>query len=324
VLSDFDASKYTTSQVFFPSKDGTEIPMFIVHKNDVVLDGSNKALLYGYGGFSISLTPSFSPSRLLMLEELGGVYCVANLRGGAEYGEAWHKGGVKGNKQNVFDDFQGAAKFLHSKGYTTPSRTAIMGGSNGGLLVGACVNQAPELFACAGKSEWRNVCIGLRNVCLYIPIPIINMWGVLFLLPRTHTLTVAAVGVMDMLRFHKFTIGYAWVSDFGSADVEEEFEHLIKYSPVHNVRPVLSDSTNEPVNFPAVLATTADHDDRVVPLHSYKYISELQHQIGGLGSQTNPLIIRVDTKSGHGAGKPIEKQIEESAQIFAFIDQFTA
>jgi prolyl oligopeptidase len=263
---DFDPSEYETRQVFYTSKDGTSVPMFLTHRKDIRLDGSNPTYLYGYGGFNISLTPSFSVSNLVWLER-GGVYAVANLRGGGEYGEEWHRAGMLGNKQNVFDDFIAAAEYLIAEGYTAPAKLAIGGGSNGGLLVGAVLNQRPDLFGAA----------------------------------------LPAVGVMDMLRFHKFTIGWAWISDYGSPDDPEEFPFLHAYSPLHNVVPG--------ADYPAVMITTADHDDRVVPGHSFKYAAALQAAQGG----DAPILIRVETKAGHGAGKPTAKIIEEQADRWAFL-----
>lgn len=265
---DFDDSAYETKQVFYTSKDGTRVPMFIVHKRGLALDGTNPTLLYGYGGFNVSLTPSFSVSRVAWLE-MGGVYALANLRGGGEYGEDWHQAGTKLNKQNVFDDFIAAAEWLIANGYTSPARLAIQGGSNGGLLVGACMTQRPELFGAA----------------------------------------LPAVGVMDMLRFHKFTIGWAWCSDYGSADNADEFKALYAYSPYHNLKPG--------VRYPTTMITTADHDDRVVPAHSFKFAARLQEYHRG----ENPVLIRIETKAGHGAGKPTAKQIEEKTDELSFLKQ---
>lgn len=262
---DFDPSNYEVKQVFYPSKDGTKIPMFIVHKKGIVLDGNNPTLLYGYGGFNISMTPGFSVSRLPWME-MGGVYAVANLRGGGEYGEQWHNAGTKLQKQNVFDDFISAGEWLIANRYTNSKKLAIQGGSNGGLLVGAVLNQRPDLFGAA----------------------------------------LPAVGVMDMLRFHKFTIGWAWTSDYGSSENADEFAALYKYSPIHNIKKI---------DYPAVLVTTADHDDRVVPAHSFKYAATLQEMQTG----SAPVLIRIETKAGHGAGKPTSKIIEEQADIYGFL-----
>jgi len=263
---DFNPDDYETQQIFYPSKDGTLIPMFITAKKGVELNGNNPTILYGYGGFNISLTPSFSISRLVWLE-MGGVYAIANLRGGGEYGENWHQAGTKLKKQNVFDDFISAAEWLIEKRYTSAEKLAIMGGSNGGLLVGACMIQRPDLFAAV----------------------------------------LPAVGVLDMLRFHKFTIGWAWCSDYGSPENPEEFQALYAYSPLHNLKPGTA--------YPATLITTGDHDDRVVPAHSFKFASALQeHHIG-----ESPVLIRIETKAGHGAGKPTDKVIEEIADQFAFL-----
>ncbi len=262
---DFDPDAYVVSQVFYPSKDGTRIPMFIAHKRGLTLNGHQPTLLYGYGGFNISLTPAFSVRNLAWME-LGGVYAVPNLRGGGEYGEDWHQAGTKLRKQNVFDDFIGAAEWLIQHHYTEPRKLAIQGGSNGGLLVGACMTQRPDLY----------------GVCL------------------------PAVGVMDMLRFQKFTIGWAWTSDYGSSDQPDEFRALYAYSPYHNLRPG--------VHYPATLVTTADHDDRVVPAHSFKFAARLQEYQKGPA----PTLIRIETKAGHGAGKPTSKTIEETSDILAF------
>ena len=263
---DFDASKYETEQVFYTSKDGTRVPMFLTHKKGLKLDGQNPVLLYAYGGFNISLTPAFSVANVVWLE-MGGVYAQPNLRGGGEYGEEWHQAGTKLRKQNVFDDFIGAAEWLIANHYTTPAKLAIRGGSNGGLLVGACLTQRPDLYGA----------------------------------------TLPQVGVMDMLRFHKFTIGWAWTSDYGSSDDPEIFKALYAYSPLHNLK--------VGTKYPATLVTTADHDDRVVPGHSFKFAATLQADQAG----TAPVLIRIETKAGHGAGKPISKQIEETADSWAFL-----
>jgi prolyl oligopeptidase len=263
---DFDGSKYETSQVFYESKDGTRIPMFIVHKKDIKLNGDHPTLLYGYGGFNVSQTPNFSAARAVWLEQ-GGIYAVANIRGGGEYGEEWHKAGTIFNKQNVFDDFIAAAEYLVENKYTSPERLGILGGSNGGLLIGAVINQRPGLFAAA----------------------------------------IPAVGVMDMLRFHKFTIGRYWTTDYGSSDDPEQFEYIYKYSPLHNI--------SSDLDYPAVMVTTADHDDRVVPAHSFKYIATLQEHYKG----NNPVIIRIETDAGHGGGKPTSKYIEEVTDEYAFL-----
>lgn len=262
----FNSQDYETRQVFYHSKDGTQIPMFIVHKKGIQLDGTNPTYLYGYGGFGVSLTPSFSVSLLVWLE-MGGVYAAPNLRGGGEYGEAWHQAGMKLQKQNVFDDFIAAAEWLIANKYTSPAKLAIGGGSNGGLLVGACMTQRPDLFGAA----------------------------------------LPAVGVMDMLRFQKFTIGWAWTSEYGSSDNPEEFKALYTYSPLHNLKPGTA--------YPATLITTADHDDRVVPAHSFKFAAALQAAHQG----TAPVLIRIETKAGHGAGKPTTKMIEEAADRWAFL-----
>uniref|UniRef100_A0A8C2KZS6 Prolyl endopeptidase n=1 Tax=Cyprinus carpio TaxID=7962 RepID=A0A8C2KZS6_CYPCA len=268
-------SDYQTTQVFYPSKDGTKIPMFLVHARGIERDHSHPVFLYGYGGFENSIQPYYNTAYLLFIRHLGGILAVANIRGGGEYGQTWHKAGTLGSKQNCFDDFQCAAEYLIQEGYTTASRIAINGASNGGLLVAACVNQQPELFGCA----------------------------------------VAEVGVMDMLKFHKFTIGHAWTTDYGCADDPEQFKWLIKYSPLHNLPQTPRDGTP----YPAMLLLTADHDDRVVPLHTLKYVATLQHGMGRSPGQTQPLLVRVDTRSGHGAGKPTAKAILEDTHIFSFI-----
>jgi prolyl oligopeptidase len=262
----FDTSKFVTRQVFVTSKDGTQLPLFLTHRSDLKTDGTSPTLLYGYGGFKISLTPRFSVSNLVWLEQ-GGVLAWAILRGGGEYGEEWHQAGMLENKQNVFDDFVACAEHLIDSEITTPKKLAIMGGSNGGLLVGACMNQRPDLFGAA------------------IPI----------------------VGVMDMLRFHRFTIGWAWASDYGSADDPEQFEMLRAYSPLHNLQPG--------IRYPATLIMTADHDDRVVPAHSFKYAAALQVAQSG----DAPTLIRIQTKAGHGLGKPTAILIDEAADIWAFL-----
>ena len=262
----FNPDEYETSQVFYASKDGTKVPMFITHKKGLQLDGNNPVLLYGYGGFNISITPTFSVSRVTWME-MGGVLAVANIRGGGEYGERWHKAGTKQNKQNVFDDFIAAAEWLIANKYTSPKKLAIQGRSNGGLLVGACMTQRPDLF----------------GACL------------------------PGVGVMDMLRFQKFTAGRFWTDDYGSADVAEEFPALLKYSPYHNIK--------GGVQYPATLITTADTDDRVVPGHSFKFAAQLQASQSGVA----PTLIRIETSAGHGAGKPTAKIIEESSDELAFL-----
>ncbi|HEX6574447.1 MAG TPA: prolyl oligopeptidase family serine peptidase [Gemmatimonadaceae bacterium] len=261
-----DVSQFETRQVFFESKDGTRVPMFITMKKGTVLDGANPTILYGYGGFNVAETPSFSAANLVWME-MGGIYAVANIRGGSEYGKAWHEAGMLDKKQNVFDDFIAAAEYLIKEKYTSTPRLAISGGSNGGLLVGAVLNQRPDLFGAA----------------------------------------LPAVGVMDMLRFQKFTIGWAWTSDYGSSDNPQEFEILRAYSPLHNIKPG--------TKYPATLITTADHDDRVVPGHSFKYAATLQAAQAG----SAPVLIRIETNAGHGAGKPTSKRIEEAADRFAFL-----
>jgi prolyl oligopeptidase len=263
---DFNPSDYETKQVFYNSKDGTRVPMFIVHKKGLKLDGNNPTYLYGYGGFNVSMLPAFSVSNVVWME-MGGVYAVANLRGGGEYGEEWHQAGMKLKKQNVFDDFIAAAEWLIKNRYTSSKKLAIGGGSNGGLLVGAAMTQRPELFGAA----------------------------------------LPAVGVMDMLRFHKFTIGWGWVSDYGSSENPEEFKAIYAYSPYHNIKPGTC--------YPPTMVTTADHDDRVVPGHSFKFAAAMQAAQGC----SNPILIRIETKAGHGAGKPISKVIEEIADRWGFL-----
>jgi prolyl oligopeptidase len=260
----YNPEAFETRQVFYKSKDGTRIPMFLVHKKGLTLDGNNPTLLSAYGGFNIVQSPTFSAARLALLEQ-GFVYASANLRGGGEYGEAWHQQGMKLKKQNVFDDFIAAAEWLVANKYTSSSRLAVQGGSNGGLLVGAVINQRPELFRVA----------------------------------------IPQVGVMDMLRFHKFTIGWNWIADYGSSDDAEQFKALYAYSPLHNIK--------AGVKYPATLITTADHDDRVVPAHSFKYAATLQ----AAASHDNPVLIRIETKSGHGASS-LQKQLETTADIYAF------
>jgi prolyl oligopeptidase len=260
----FDPEDFETKQVFYPSKDSTRIPMFIVYKKGMKLDGNNPTLLYAYGGFNISSLPGFSATLIPWLEQ-GGVYALANIRGGSEYGEKWHQAGMRFKKQNVFDDFIAAAEYLEKQKYTSPARLAVRGGSNGGLLIGAVINQRPELFKVA----------------------------------------IPQVGVMDMLRFHKFTIGWNWIAEYGSSDNADDFKNLYAYSPLHNIK--------EGVKYPATLITTADHDDRVVPAHSFKYAATLQAKQAG----TNPVLIRIDTNSGHGASNTA-KNIETLADIYSF------
>ena len=264
---DFSFEDYETKQVFYKSDDGTDIPMFIVHKKGLELDGNNPTLLYGYGGFNAMVKPTFSVSRLVWLEN-GGVYAIANIRGGGEYGENWYRSGTKLNKQNVFDDFIAGAEYLIEKGFTSNKKLAIQGASNGGLLIGAVVNQRPELFKVA----------------------------------------IPQVGVMDMLRFHKFTIGWAWVNDYGSSEDSIHFKNLYNYSPLHNI--------TTKGRYPAILVTTADHDDRVVPAHSFKYIATAQDK---QKRGANPKLIRIQTRAGHGAGMPTSLIIQEAADIYSFI-----
>jgi len=263
---DFNPNDFVTEQVWYPSKDGTKVPMFLVHHKNVKANGEAPVQLYGYGGFNISLTPSFSPANLVWME-MGGVYAMPNLRGGGEFGQAWHDAGTVHQKQNVFDDFIAAAEWLCESGWTKPARLAIRGGSNGGLLVGACMTQRPDLF----------------GACL------------------------PAVGVLDMLRYHKFTIGWAWASDYGTSDDSKHFETLLKYSPYHNVK--------KGVAYPATMVTTGDHDDRVVPAHSFKFAAALQAAQAG----SAPTLIRIETRGGHGAGKPTSMRINEYADLWAFL-----
>ena len=261
-----DAAAYEVKQVWYPSKDGTKVPMFLVHKKGLALDGRRPTLLYGYGGFNVNMTPTFSASKLFWLEK-GGVYALANLRGGGEYGEDWHQAGMLERKQNVFDDFTSAAEWLVKSGYTSRDRLAIQGGSNGGLLVGAAMTQRPDLFGAV----------------------------------------VCQVPVADMLRYHLFTVGRFWIPEYGSADDPTQFPFLYKYSPYHNVK----DGTA----YPPTLVTTADTDDRVAPGLAKKFAARLQAATGG----DAPILIRVETKAGHGGGKPISKQIDETADIYAFL-----
>lgn len=260
----FNPEDFITEQVFYPSKDGTKIPMFITYKKGTEKNGKNPTILYAYGGFNISSNPSFSPSRITWLEQ-GGIFCIANIRGGSEYGEKWHEAGMRNKKQNVFDDFIAAGEFLVAKKYTSSNYLAVQGGSNGGLLVGAVINQRPDLFKVA----------------------------------------IPQVGVMDMLRFQKFTIGWNWVAEYGSSENEADFKNLITYSPIHNIKPGL--------NYPATIITTADHDDRVVPAHSFKYAATLQEHYKG----SNPALIRIDVNSGHGASN-LKKGLETAADIYSF------
>lgn len=262
---DFDSNEYETKQVFYESKDGIKVPMFIVHKKGLELDGTNPTLLYAYGGFNISLLPSFKVERLVWLEN-GGVFAMPNIRGGGEYGENWHKSGTRLNKQNVFDDYIAASEYLINESYTSSEKLVARGGSNGGLLIGAVINQRPDLYAVAFPE----------------------------------------VGVLDMLRYQLFTIGWAWVNEYGSSDDPVQFENLYNYSPLHNIKSDL--------DYPAVMVITADHDDRVVPAHSFKYIATLQEKYRG----SNPVMVRIQTQAGHSAGKPTSMKIDEAADKFAF------
>jgi prolyl oligopeptidase len=264
-----DPGAYAVEQVWYQSRDGTRVSMFLVHRRDVALDGRRPTLLYGYGGFNISLTPAFDPSLFVWLDQ-GGVYAVANLRGGGEYGEAWHRAGMFERKQNVFDDFIAAAEWLIARGYTNPRALAIEGGSNGGLLVGAVTVQRPEVFAAV----------------------------------------VCRVPVADMLRYHRFTVGRFWISEYGSADDPAQFEYLYRYSPYHNVR--------DGVRYPAMLVMTAETDDRVAPGMARKFAARLQAASAGEA----PVLIRIEPRAGHGAGKPVWKVVDEDADIFAFLAQY--
>lgn len=276
-LEGFNRNDYEVEQVFYTSRDGTKVPMFTVAKKlpEGAVRAPKPCLLYGYGGFNINIQPVFSVSFLMFIESFDGVLACPNIRGGGEYGEKWHNGGRLFNKQNVFDDFQAAASYLVEKNYTVHEKIVIQGGSNGGLLVGACINQRPDLFGAA----------------------------------------VSQVGVMDMLRFHKFTIGHAWCSDYGNPDEKDHFENVFKFSPLHNVRsPTLIAN-----QYPATLILTADHDDRVSPLHSLKFAAALHNALKDNEYQINPVLLRVYSKAGHGAGKPTTKKIEEATDILTFI-----
>ncbi|KAJ3681935.1 hypothetical protein LUZ60_014508 [Juncus effusus] len=278
----FDRTGFEAKQVFVPSKDGTKIPMFIVSKTNLELNKSHPTLLYGYGGFNISNNPSFNTVILALLKNLNVIYCVANIRGGGEYGKEWHKAGCFEKKQNVFDDFIACGEYLVKEGYTSPKKLCIEGGSNGGLLVAACVNQRPDLFGCV----------------------------------------LASVGVMDMLRFHKFTVGHAWTSEFGCADNEEDFHSIYKYSPLHNVTRPWEKSGDFSSQYPPIMLLTADHDDRVVPLHSLKLLATMQYKLCASvenSPQTNPVIGRIDQKAGHGGGRPTKKVIENAADRYSFM-----
>uniref|UniRef100_A0A8D8QBX9 Prolyl endopeptidase n=2 Tax=Cacopsylla melanoneura TaxID=428564 RepID=A0A8D8QBX9_9HEMI len=275
-VPDFDPSLFETKQVFYPSKDGTKIPMFILSRKGVQLTNENPCILYGYGGFAVSLQPGFSVTKIVFLRDFNGVYAIPNIRGGGEYGERWHDGGRLLNKQNVFDDFQSAAEWLINAGYTKPERLAIQGGSNGGLLTAACINQKPELFGAA----------------------------------------IVQVGVLDMLKFNKFTIGYFWESDYGSPANKSQFDYLLGYSPLHNIQ---TPKQLEGKQYPATLLMTADHDDRVSPVHSLKFAATLQDTLRDYEHQRNPLLIRIETKAGHGGGKPTTKQIEEITDVYCFL-----
>ncbi|XP_059633799.1 uncharacterized protein LOC132276409 isoform X1 [Cornus florida] len=282
VIPQFDRKDFHVNQVFFHSKDGTRIPMFIVSRKNILLDGSHLCLLYGYGGFNVNITSSFDIDRIVLARHLGGIFCIANIRGGGEYGEEWHKAGILAKKQNGFDDFISAAEYLVSAGYTQPRKLCIEGGSNGGLLVGACINQRPDLFGCA----------------------------------------LAEVGCFDMLRFHKFTIGRMWACDYGCSDKEEEFHWLVKYSPLHNVSRPWEKSPDKPSQYPPIMLLTADHDDRVVPSHSLKFLATLQYVLCTSlekSPQTNPIIARIECKAGHGEGMSTKKKIDGAADRYSFM-----
>jgi len=275
VVPGFDPTPFKVDQIFYKSKDGTKIPMFVVARENMKFNGNNPTLLYGYGGFNISMTPSFSVMRLLFSQHMNGIIAIPNIRGGGEYGDEWHKAATLQRRQTAFDDYLAAAEYLIANQYTRSSLLISNGHSNGGLLVAACMNQRPDLFGCV----------------------------------------IPQVGVLDMLRFHKFTIGYCWCSDYGSSEDKDktQFDALCKYSPCHTIK------VEPPRPFPAVLLTTADHDDRVVPAHSFKYAALLQYYLGSKPWQRDPLLIRIEMKAGHGGGKPLSKQIEEQADIYAFI-----
>ena len=268
-VSGFNRDSFITKQVFYPSKDGTQIPMFIISRKDMECNGNNPFFIYGYGGFNIAINPEFNPFRLCLMENLKVSVAIANIRGGDEYGDFWHESAKKEKKQNCFDDFHCAAEYLIKNNYTNPKKIVINGGSNGGLLVGACINQRPDLYACA----------------------------------------VACQGVFDMLRYHLYTIGYAWKVEYGDPDDPEDFKNLIKYCPIHNVK--------TKIQYPAVMIRTSEYDDRVVPIHSYKFISELQEKLGE--DNERPLFLSVETKAGHGDGKPTTKRIDEVSEIYTFI-----
>ncbi|KAK8944814.1 hypothetical protein KSP39_PZI007741 [Platanthera zijinensis] len=277
----FDRDEFQAKQVFVSSKDGTKVPMFIVSRKDIALNGSHPTLLYGYGAFNVSLTPSFNVGRIVIARHLGFVFCIANIRGGGEYGEEWHREGSLSKRQNSFDDFIAASEFLISSGYTNSKRLCIEGVSNGAFVVAACLNQRPELFGCA----------------------------------------LAHVGCMDMLRFHKFTIGYVWTSDYGCSDNEDDFQWLIKYSPLHNVKRPWEASSDSSIQYPPTMMLTGDHDDRVVPLHSLKLLATMQYVLCTSlenSPQTNPIIVRIDFNAGHGAGLPTQKLIDEIADRYGF------